>query len=102
MAAISELAMKTLVERGFALRQVRLIVLTVERFTIGFVLEEQWPRPEPGSGEEVDLAAYREMFPTVMAGVTELLPARPHRGRPVPRLPADGRRGAPAAPDPAP
>ncbi|GAA1672173.1 hypothetical protein GCM10009733_081710 [Nonomuraea maheshkhaliensis] len=92
--------MRTPVERGFALRQARLIVLTVERFTIGFVLEEQWPRP--GGGEEVDLAAYREMFPTVMAGVTDYL----QRGRTVDDLFHGCLRmvveGPPAAPDPAP
>lgn len=43
MAAISELAMSTLVERGVPLRQARVVVLTVERFTVGHVLEEQAP-----------------------------------------------------------
>jgi Tetracyclin repressor-like, C-terminal domain len=44
MAAVSELAMRTLVDRGLPLRQARLTVLVVERFTIGHVLEEQSPR----------------------------------------------------------
>ncbi|PRX69426.1 TetR family transcriptional regulator [Nonomuraea fuscirosea] len=98
MAAISELAMSTLMERGFALRQARLIVLTVERFTLGFVLEEQWPRPEAGSGEDLDLAAYGAMFPTVMAGVTDYF----QPGRTVDDLFQDCLRmvieGPPAAP----
>jgi TetR/AcrR family tetracycline transcriptional repressor len=46
MAAFSELAMSTLVARGIPLRQARVIVLTVERFTVGHVLEEQAPRPD--------------------------------------------------------
>ena len=36
----------TLVARGVSLRQARVIVLTVERFTVGHVLEEQSPRPD--------------------------------------------------------
>ncbi|HEX5401536.1 MAG TPA: TetR/AcrR family transcriptional regulator C-terminal domain-containing protein [Pseudonocardiaceae bacterium] len=53
MAAISELAMSGLVARGVALRQARVIVLTVERFTVGHVLEEQAPRP---NADDVDMA----------------------------------------------
>ncbi|GGN10386.1 hypothetical protein FHR83_003298 [Actinoplanes campanulatus] len=47
MAAISELAMSTLVARGVSLHQDRVIVLTVERFTVGHVLEEQAPAQPP-------------------------------------------------------
>ena len=43
MAAISELAMSSLVARGIPLRQARVIVLTVERFTVGHVLEGELP-----------------------------------------------------------
>ncbi|WP_213011964.1 TetR/AcrR family transcriptional regulator C-terminal domain-containing protein [Paractinoplanes toevensis] len=68
MAAISELAMKTLVEQGLSLHRARLTVLTVERFTIGYALEEQAPRPP---AEDFDLTAYTEAYPTVIAGITE-------------------------------
>jgi TetR/AcrR family tetracycline transcriptional repressor len=68
MAAISELAMSTLVDRGLPLRQARLIVLAVARFTVGYVLEEQAPRPQAA---DVDVAAYARQYPTLIAGITE-------------------------------
>lgn len=71
MAAISELAMSTLVSRGVPLRQARLMVLTVERFTIGHVLEEQAPRPDEVALTGFDLATFSERHPTVIAGITE-------------------------------
>jgi len=71
MAAISELAMSTLVGRGIPLRQARLIVLTVLRFTVGYVLEEQLGPPGADALDGFDMAAYAAAYPTVMAGVTE-------------------------------
>jgi TetR/AcrR family transcriptional regulator, tetracycline repressor protein len=71
MAAISELAMSTLVSRGVPLRQARLMVLTVEHFTIGYVLEEQSPRPDQDELTGFDLAEFATRYPTVVAGVTE-------------------------------
>ncbi|WP_433796604.1 TetR/AcrR family transcriptional regulator C-terminal domain-containing protein [Actinoplanes sp. CA-252034] len=71
MAAISELAMSTLVARGVPLRQARVIVLTVERFTVGHVLEEQAPRPDTAALEAFDMTAFTERHPTVMAAITE-------------------------------
>jgi TetR/AcrR family tetracycline transcriptional repressor len=71
MAAISELAMSTLVGRGIPLRQARLVVLTVLRFTVGYVLEEQAGRPDADALDGFDLAAYAEAYPTLMAGITE-------------------------------
>ncbi|MFD1541091.1 TetR/AcrR family transcriptional regulator C-terminal domain-containing protein [Nonomuraea guangzhouensis] len=71
MAAISELAMSTLVGRGIPLRQARLIVLAVLRFTVGYVLEEQAGRPDADALDGFDMAAYAAAHPTVMAGVTE-------------------------------
>jgi TetR/AcrR family tetracycline transcriptional repressor len=68
MAAISELAMSVLVARGLPLHRARLLVLTVEHFTLGHVLEEQQPRPDAAG---FDLAAFRERHPTVIAGITE-------------------------------
>ncbi|MFG1616346.1 TetR/AcrR family transcriptional regulator C-terminal domain-containing protein [Nonomuraea wenchangensis] len=58
MAAISELAMATLVGRGIPLRQARLVVLTVLRFTVGYVLEEQNGPPDADALDGFDLAAY--------------------------------------------
>ncbi|MEU8149414.1 TetR/AcrR family transcriptional regulator C-terminal domain-containing protein [Nonomuraea sp. NPDC048901] len=75
MAAISELAMSTLVGRGIPLRQARLIVLTVLRFTVGYVLEEQAGRPDADALDGFDMAAYATAYPTVMAGVTEYFQA---------------------------
>jgi TetR/AcrR family transcriptional regulator, tetracycline repressor protein len=71
MAAISELAMSTLVARGVPLHRARLMVLTVERFTIGHVLEEQAARPAQDELAGFDLAAFTERHPTVIAGITE-------------------------------
>ena len=71
MAAISELAMSTLVARGIPLRQARVIVLTVERFTVGHVLEEQAPRPDGEALKDFDMGAFAEQHPTVVAAITE-------------------------------
>ena len=71
MAALSELAMSTLVARGVPLHQARVIVLTVERFTVGHVLEEQAPRPDPEAVNSFDMTTFAEQHPTVIAGITE-------------------------------
>ncbi|MEV4351515.1 TetR/AcrR family transcriptional regulator C-terminal domain-containing protein [Actinoplanes sp. NPDC049596] len=71
MAAISELAMSTLVTRGVPLRRARVIVLTVERFTVGHVLEEQAPRPDAKALEGFDLPAFTEKHPTMVTAITE-------------------------------
>jgi len=73
LAAISELAMSTLVARGVPLRQARVIVLTVERFTVGHVLEEQAPRPDADADamKDFDMAAFAERHPTMVAGIAE-------------------------------
>ena len=71
MAALSELAMGSLVARGIPLHQARVIVLTVERFTVGHVLEEQAPRPDSKALEGFDMAAFTERHPTLVAGIAE-------------------------------
>lgn len=71
MAAISELAISTLVARGVPLRQARLIVLSVEHFTVGHVLAEQTGRPAAESAPAFDVEAFAEAYPTVVAGITE-------------------------------
>jgi TetR/AcrR family tetracycline transcriptional repressor len=71
MAAISELAISTLVACGVSLRQARLIVLTVEHFTVGHVLEEQAPRPDVDAAPGFDMADFTTAYPTVVAAITE-------------------------------
>ena len=71
MAAISELAISTLVAREVPLRQARLIVLTVEHFTVGHVLEEQSGRPAAESAQDFDIEAFAKAYPTVVAGISE-------------------------------
>ena len=71
MAAISELAMSSLVARGISLRQARVIVLTVERFTVGHVLEEQAPRPDAEALKGFDMAAFSERHPTAVAAIAD-------------------------------
>jgi TetR/AcrR family tetracycline transcriptional repressor len=71
MAALSELGMSTLVECGLTLHRARLTVLTMERFTIGFVLEEQAPRPDEAALKGFDLDEFGAAYPTVIAGITE-------------------------------
>ena len=71
MAAISELAISTLVARDVPLRQARLIVLTVEHFTVGHVLEEQAGRPAADAAQGFDLESFATSYPTVVAGITE-------------------------------
>jgi TetR/AcrR family tetracycline transcriptional repressor len=71
MAALSELAMSTLVARGLPLHRARVMVLTVERVTIGFVLEEQAPRPDQEALKSFDLDDYTAAYPTLIAGITE-------------------------------
>ncbi|QMU71420.1 TetR/AcrR family transcriptional regulator C-terminal domain-containing protein [Streptacidiphilus sp. P02-A3a] len=75
MAALSELAMSTLVARGVPLRRARVIVLTVERFTVGHVLEEQAPRPDTEAAKDFDLAVFTEQHPTLVAGISEYFQA---------------------------
>ncbi|MET4159503.1 TetR/AcrR family transcriptional regulator C-terminal domain-containing protein [Agromyces sp. PvR057] len=71
MAGISELAISTLVAREVPLRRARLIVLTVEHFTVGHVLEEQTGPPATGSAPDFDLEAFTTAHPTVVAGIAE-------------------------------
>jgi TetR/AcrR family tetracycline transcriptional repressor len=68
MAAVSELAMSTLVERGLSLRDARIIVLTVERFTVGHVLEEQSPPPDTSA---FDLDAFTAAYPVSVRAIAE-------------------------------
>jgi TetR/AcrR family tetracycline transcriptional repressor len=71
MAGISDLAMRSLADQGVPLRQARLTVLAVERFTMGHVLEEQAPRPAEGEIADFDAAAFAEQYPTLLGAVQE-------------------------------
>ncbi|GAA1948823.1 TetR/AcrR family transcriptional regulator C-terminal domain-containing protein [Agromyces allii] len=71
MNAISELVMSSLVADGVPLRQARVITLATERFTIGYVLEEQAPRPDEKALEGWDLAEFSAAHPTLIAGITD-------------------------------
>jgi TetR/AcrR family tetracycline transcriptional repressor len=71
MNALSELAMSSLVGRGVPLRQARVIVLTVERFTFGYVLEEQAPKPDADALRGFDLAEFAGRHPTLVAGIAD-------------------------------
>jgi TetR/AcrR family tetracycline transcriptional repressor len=71
MNAISELAMSALVAKGIPLRQARVIILAIERFTVGYVLEEQAPRPDETALKGFDLADFTAAHPTLIAGITD-------------------------------
>ncbi|WP_203712811.1 TetR family transcriptional regulator [Asanoa siamensis] len=68
----SELAMATLVAHGVDLHHARLLVLAGERYTVGWVLEEQSPAPDP---PDIDVDALRARFPVVTRGITEYFSA---------------------------
>ncbi|KAA9157587.1 TetR family transcriptional regulator [Amycolatopsis acidicola] len=68
MADLTEHALSVLVEQGESVRQARLLVLLVERFTLGLVLEEQSGQAEP---HDVDREALAERYPLTTAGITE-------------------------------
>lgn len=67
-ADFSELAVTVLIGAGVSLREARLYVLAVERFTVGYVLEEQ-DMPSVGSGGAVDRDALMARLPNVTAAI---------------------------------
>jgi TetR/AcrR family tetracycline transcriptional repressor len=67
-AAWSELAISVLADRGLSLRNARIIVLTVERFTVGHVLEEQSPRPDAA---DFDLDQFTATHPVSVRAIAE-------------------------------
>jgi TetR/AcrR family tetracycline transcriptional repressor len=71
MNAISELAISALVAKDIPLHQARIITLAVERFTVGYVLEEQAPRPDETALKSWDLAEFTAAHPTLIAGITD-------------------------------
>ena len=71
MNALSELAMSALVAKDVPLRQARVVVLAVERFTVGYVLEEQAPRPDEAALAGWDLDEFTAAHPTLIAGIAD-------------------------------
>jgi len=67
-ADFSELAMATLVEHGHAAHEARLLVLAGERYTVGWVLEEQAPAPD---GPAPDPDALRARFPVMVQAISD-------------------------------
>jgi TetR/AcrR family tetracycline transcriptional repressor len=68
----SELAMATLVGHGIDLHHARLLVLAGERYTFGWVLEEQGTVPEE---PDIDVDALRARFPVATRAITEYFTA---------------------------
>jgi TetR/AcrR family tetracycline transcriptional repressor len=69
----SELAMSTLVDHGVEPQRARLTVLAGERFTVGYVLEEQAPADETSKAPDVD--ELRRRFPVVSQAVADYFSA---------------------------
>jgi TetR/AcrR family tetracycline transcriptional repressor len=59
------------VHQRVSLREARLTVLCVERFTLGHVLEGQSPPPEPDAIEDFDQDAFARSHPTAVAAITD-------------------------------
>ncbi|KQP01828.1 TetR family transcriptional regulator [Leifsonia sp. Leaf264] len=72
-ADFSETAMSTLVGHGIELQRARLLVLAGERFTVGYVLEEQAP---VDSGQQApDVAELQRRFPVMFQAIGEYFAA---------------------------
>jgi TetR/AcrR family transcriptional regulator, tetracycline repressor protein len=68
-ADFSERAMATLAAHGVELQRARMTVLAGERYTVGYVLEEQAPVPD--SNQEFDVAALKRRLPTMTRAIGE-------------------------------
>jgi TetR/AcrR family tetracycline transcriptional repressor len=86
-ADFSERAMSTLVDRGVPLQNARLTVLAAERYTVGYVIEEQAPEPGPDQ-DNADLSQLQRRLPTATQAITEYFAT----GRTVDDLYQDGAR----------
>jgi AcrR family transcriptional regulator len=65
----SESAMSTLVDHGIELQRARLQVLAGERFTVGYVLEEQ--APTDATQQAPDVAELQRRFPVMTQAIGE-------------------------------
>jgi TetR/AcrR family tetracycline transcriptional repressor len=86
-ADFSERALAVLAAHGVELQHARLIVLAAERYTVGYVLEEQSPEPDP-NGPHPDPADLQRRLPTVTRAISEYFAS----GRTVDDLYRDGAR----------
>lgn len=71
MSAFSESAISVLVSQGESLRRARLVVLLVERFTIGLVLEEQSAAAEVSPASLPDPSEIANRYPLIAAAITD-------------------------------
>lgn len=71
MAAFSERAMSVLVAHGETLRRARLLVLLIERFTMGLVLEEQSGAVDSGSDSSFDASEVAARYPLLTAAIAD-------------------------------
>lgn len=69
-ADFSERAITTVIAAGVSLREARLHVLATERFTVGYVLEEQ-SQPPGGGAAPVDRDALLARLPNMTAAIIE-------------------------------
>lgn len=69
-ADLSELAVTALIGAGLSLYEARLSVLAVERFTVGYVLEEQ-SVPPAGGGGGADGAALIARLPNITSAIVD-------------------------------
>lgn len=67
----SERAMATLVDHGIDLHRARLLVLAGERYTVGWVLEEQASVPPARDRADLTVEALRARFPVTTQAITE-------------------------------
>jgi TetR/AcrR family tetracycline transcriptional repressor len=67
----SERAMATLVDHGIDLHHARLLVLAGERYTVGWVLEEQASVPPAPDRADLTVEALRARFPVTTQAITE-------------------------------
>lgn len=71
MAAFSERAMSVLVDQGVPLRRARLLILLIERFTIGIVLEEQSGVVDAGDRSLLNPAEVAARYPVLTSAITD-------------------------------
>lgn len=71
IAAFSERAMSVLVDQGVPLRRARLLILLIERFTIGIVLEEQSGVVDSGDDSSLNPAEVAARYPVLTSAITD-------------------------------
>ena len=87
MAKISEASIATLVAAGQDLHQARLVVLTANHYTFGYVIEEQTTL-SPKAAKKFNLEEFQKSYPLLIEGISEYFAT----GRTVDDLFNDGLR----------